>query len=418
MTKSESIPYPRFRWLVLTAACLGSAAMQIDMIAYAPLLGAVAKDLRIDMGAATNLMAVFLFTTSIAFLVGGFLCDRYGIMFVIILGLLCASVPAASMPWIGTSYRAVLWARVVQGFSAGFLLCTMAPIVAVWFPLPEKGLASGLMSGFVSLGSAIGVLAAPAVFLASRNWQQTAALLSLLGWLVLPLAFGCRRTSRAFEAQSQSGELSGPGGTAFKQALSTPITWGGVLVTFFSAWCLQTFWNLTPTYFAIDKPIGIGFGPMLSGKLMLAVMIAGMIGPVIGGLIQDKFFRGNAKPILLIGFILSGLFTYAILSPVVYTNMVVLVVCLILVGSGVAFLYPALVVIISGVYPIHIVGKMIGLWMGIGAFGGAIGMFVSGLAVAKFGNYNAAITQIALAAVVGFILALLLVRPKRWALDG
>lgn len=418
MTMNESIQDPRFRWLVLIAACLGLAAMQIDMIAYAPLLGDVAKDLRIDMGAATNLMAVFLFTTSIAFIVGGFLCDRYGIMFLIILGLLCASVPAASMPWIGTSYKAVLWARIIQGFSAGFLLCTMAPIVAVWFPLPEKGLASGLMSGSVSLGSAIGVLAAPAVFLASRNWQQTAALLSILGWLALPLALGCRHKSQAFEAQSQSREASSTEGTAFKQALSAPITWGGVLVTFFSAWCLQTFWNLTPTYFAIDKPIGIGFGPMLSGKLMLAVMIAGMIGPVIGGVIQDKFFRGNAKPILLIGFILSSVFTYAILSPVVYTNMVVLVVCLILVGSGVAFLYPALVVIISGAYPIHIVGKMIGLWMGIGALGGATGMFVSGLAVAKFGNYNAAITQIALAAVVGFVFALFLVRPKRGALGG
>jgi MFS family permease len=392
--------------------------MQIDIIAYAPLLGDIAKDLRVDMGVATNLMAVFLFTTSIAFLVGGFLCDRYGIMFVIILGLLCASIPATSMPWIGTSYRTVLWARIIQGFSVGFLLCTMAPIVAVWFPLPEKGLASGLMSGSVSLGSAVGVLAAPAVFLASRNWQHTAAWLSLLGWLGLPLALGCRHTSRTFEAQSQSRVASSTEGTAFKQALSVPSTWIGVLVAFFSTWCLQTFWNLTPTYFAIDKPVGVGFGPMMSGKLMLAVMVAGMAGPVIGGAIQDKFFRGNSKPILLIGFILSGLFTYAILSPVVYTNKLVLVVCLILAGSGVAFLYPALVVIISGFYPIHIVGKMVGLWMALGAFGGALGCLVGGLAIAKFGNYNAAITQIALAAAIGFIFALFLARPKRWAFSG
>ena len=207
---NESIQYPRFRWLVLFTACLGFAAMQIGMIAYAPLLGDIAKDLGVDMGVATNLMAVFLFTGSIGLIVGGFLCDRYGIMFVIILGLLCASVPAALMPWIGTSYKAVLWARIIQGLSAGFLLCTMAPIVAVWFPPQEKGLASGLMSGSVSLGSAVGVLAAPAVFLALRSWQQMAAWLSLPGWVALMLAIVAVVSPKPQGLPSQSQSSGAP----------------------------------------------------------------------------------------------------------------------------------------------------------------------------------------------------------------
>ncbi len=411
---NESIHPPRFRWWVLFTACLGNTAMQIGMIAYAPLLSEIAKNLNVDIGAATNLMAVFVFLASIGLILGGFLCDRYGILFVIILGLLCSAVPASLMPWIGTSYRPVFLARIVQGLSAGFLLCTMAPIMAIWFPPQEKGLASGFLNGSVSLGSAVGVLAAPAMFLALGNWQQMAAWLSLPGWVALIAAIVAivSQKPQGIPSQSRPSGESVIEGAAFKRAVSAPITWIGVLLTFFTAWCFMSLYNLTPAYLAADKPVGVGFGPMLSGKLMLAVMIAGMIGPVFGGMLQDKVFRGNARPVLLIGFTLSCVFILTILSPVVYANMPILVVCLILAGVGNAFLYPAIVVFVSTNYPIQIVGKMLGLWMGMGAFGGAAGLFVGGLAVAKFGSYNLGITQTALSAVVGFIFALFLVRPK------
>lgn len=413
---NEPVRYARFRWFLLFTASLGFAAMQIGMIAYAPLLADIAKDLGVDMGAATHLMTVFVFTASIALIVGGILCDRYGIMFVIILGLLCASVPAALMPWIGTSYKAVLWARIVQGLSAGFVLCTISPILAIWFPSQGKGLASGLMNGSVILGSAVGVLSSPAVFLALRSWQKMAAWLSLPGWVALLVAIVVVFSPKpqGLVSRSQSGEAGVSDGSVLKRALSAPFTWIGVLVTFFAAWCFQSLYNLTPAYLAADKPVGIGFGPMLSGKLMLAVMIAGVFGPVIGGLLQDTVFRGNARPLLLIGFTLSCVFIYTILFPVVYANRLVLVVCLILAGAGNAFLYPTIAVFISGTYPVKIVGKMLGLWFGLGSFGGAAGLFVGGLAVSKFGNYQVSISLISLAAVVGFIFALFLVRPKHW----
>ena len=413
---NEPIQYPRFRWLVLLTACLGFAGMQINMIAYAPLLADIAKDLGIDMGAATHLMTAFLFTASIALIAGGFLCDRYGIMFTIILGILSTSIPALLMPWIGTSYEVVLWSRIIQGVSAGFLMSVMAPIVAVWFPPQEKGLASGLMGGSISMGAAIGVLAAPAVFLALRNWQQMSAWLSIVGWIALIVALVIVFSPKP-QPPSQAHPRGAPiaDGAAFKRALSAPITWIGIVTTFFAAWILQTLYNLTPAYLATDEPVGIGFGPMMSGKLMLAVMIAGMIGPVIGGILQDRVFRGNPKPILLIGFVLCCISIYTIQFPAIYLKLPVLIVSLLLAGAGIQFIYPSIVVLVSNTYSIHIVGKMLGLWMGIGAFGGAAGLFVGGLAIARYGNYNAAISFIAMAAALGFIFGLFLAKPKRMA---
>lgn len=216
-------------------------------------------------------------------------------------------------------------------------------------------------------------------------------------------------------SQSQASVTPVSEGTALKRALSAPITWVGVLVTFFTAWTFFSLSNLTPAYLAADKPIGLGFGPMLAGKLMLAVMIAGMIGPVIAGMLQDKVFGGNARPVLLIGFALSCIFIYAILFPVVYRNMLVLVVCLILAGAVSAFLYPAIAVFVSETYQVQIVGKMLGLWLGLGILGGAAGNFFGGQAVMKFGNFTMALSMVSLAAAAGFIFAFFMVRPKRYA---
>jgi MFS family permease len=410
---NDSKDYPAFRWFVLLIACLGYAGGQINMIALAPLLPEIAKNLRVDLPTATNLMTVFLFWASVALIVGGFLCDRFGILFVVVLGLLCASIPPVLLPWIATSYGPVFWARLVQGLSMGFLMCAMAPIVAVWFPPTEKGLASGIMGASVSLGAAAGVLGAPALFIALKNWQQTAAWLSIVGWAGLVLA-----AASAFMAapqppskpQAHIALLNDK--TSFKQTLASSFTWIGVLVTFFAAWCLQTLYNQTPAYFAADQPIGAGFGPMLSGKLMLSVMIAGMIGPIIGGLLQDKVFRGNPKPIMLIGFALSGLFIYPLQLPIVYESGPILVICLVLAGAGIQFVYPGIVVLVSKSYPLHIVGKTMGLWFGLGAFGGAAGLFAGGLAVARQGNYQMAITLMALGGLAGFVLMLVLSRLR------
>jgi MFS family permease len=387
---------------------------QIGIIAYAPLLGEIAKDLAVDMGAATNLMAAFMLSATLALFLGGAVCDRYGVRTVIVMGLLFSSAPATMMPLIGTNYWVVFGARLVQGFSVGFILAAWAPLMAMWFPPENRGLIGGLIGGSIPLGSAIGVLASPALFLAVGNWQRTVALLSIPGWLTVALALAIWDKLRDSRVQARPGdEPTITGGSVFREALFAPITWIGILVAFFSAWCLQSVYNLIPAYLAIDKPVGVGFGPMLSGQLSLAIMISGMFSPVLGGMLQDKVFRGNARPVVVIGFLLTGAFTYAILLPFVYTNMTVLSICLIAVGSGVMMMNPAMAVFVSSAYPTGIVGKMNGMWLGVGAFGGVAGLYAGGRAVAWLGNFKVALLMIVLAAAVGIVFALFLVKPKR-----
>ncbi|SPF46680.1 putative Major facilitator superfamily MFS_1 [Syntrophobacter sp. SbD1] len=409
----KSRVYPGFRWLILVSAVLGYITMQVMNLSFAPILPQIAQDLAINVGAATNLMTAFLFSGAVALFFAGAVCDRYGIMAVIVSGFVCATVPAALIPWVDMSYGGVLWARIFEGLSSGFFLSAMGPIIALWFPPREKGLAGGLMGASVAVGSAVGVVAGPAIFLATGSWRQMSGWLSLFGWLGLAFALVLLLVPKPqLPPQSQPAAQSEGERTVFIQAMVSWVTLVGLIVTFFAGWCLQCVFSLMPGFLSADKPLGAGFGPMAAGQLMLAVTGAGIISPIIGGILTDKLFKGNVKPVMTAGLFLCPIVIYAIQLSAVHTVVYFLVTVLALAGMAVQVVYTAIFIYIAKVYQSQIVGRMTGLWAGAGAIGGVLGLFLGGLAVKTSGNYGLAITLVALAGLAGLVSALILPKAK------
>jgi MFS family permease len=410
----EKEMYSGYRWLMLLATCIAVMSCYIDMIAYAPILGEIAKGMQLDMGAATNLMMGFVLATACVLIWGGTVSDKYGITFAQVLGLLCATVPATFMPWIGHSYGPVFVSRLIQGASVGFVFATIGPVMALWFPPKQQGIAGGLMIGSLAVGSAIGVVTSPAVYGATGSWQTTVAILSLLGWVAIIFSLIVTRrppSAKVVEAVTQVMQ-SAAGKLTFGQALKLPVTWIGSFMMVCNAWGLYCLYNLVPPYLAAPAPMGIGMGPGKAGALSLAVTVIGIFAMILGGVFFDKVTKGKAKPAIIIGFVLTGVFTYLILSPGVYSSMGLLVICLLIAGWGVPFQNPSVSAFIAMNYPPNIVGSMVGWWFGFATFGGALGLYLGGKSIAATGSFHLAITMISLACIAGLILSFF-VKPRR-----
>jgi MFS family permease len=409
---SDSASYPRFRWLVLIAAVIGYVTLQVTNLAMAPVLPQIAASLNINLGTASNLvMTTFLFSGCIILvLVGGVICDRYGVLVSIVVGVLCAAVPASLMPWLGHSTRGILWARIVEGFSPGFLFPAMSPIISMWFPDRQKGLAGGLMSASVAVGSAGGVILGPAVFALVKNWQVMCAWLSLVGWAGFVFtAILALMPKPQLPAQAAPAASGASDGGIFKSALLSPLTLCGVLVTFMACYGMQCLYSLTSTFLAADKPVGAGYGSMAAGQLMLGVtLFAGVIGPIVCGLLLDKVFKGNAKAVFLIGYALMCVFVYLLKVPLVTGQVPLLEVALILAGFGVQFVMPTIYYFIARAYAPQLAGKMSGIWTGIGNLGGVVGLYIAGVTVKSQNSYHTTLTLQALAALLGFCLVFFL----------
>jgi MFS family permease len=399
----------RLKWLMLFAAIVSFIQLQIANLSIAPLLEKVGQDLNVPF--ANNLMTAFLFSGNLVLLwLGGAICDRFGVLVSAFLGIACATVPMALMPWLGHDYTMVFWLRIVEGLSAGFAFPAQGQILAHWFPDNQRGLACGFMGAAVAIGSAAGLLAGPAVYGITHNWQSMSAWLSIFGWislayvLIVALATKGSQPVRHSESQAQSG--------VFKRSLMAPITWVAVLTSFMASWCMQCLFNLTPTILSSHKPVGAGYTPLVAGSLMQAVTITAILGPNIAGIFLDKVFHGKTKYCMLIGFVLQFIFIGSLLISGVIGNPPVLVMSLVLAGMGVQFAIPMIYIYASQAYSEQVVGRMTGLWFGLGTFGGVLGLYLGGATVASTGNYNMALTFMTIAGVVGFLLVFVLFKQK------
>ncbi len=413
MTQESSIEssiYSPYRWAMLFTTCMAIISVFIDQIALAPILGEVAKGLKVDMGSATNLMMGWVLATGFVLLWGGVVCDKYGVTTALVLGLLCASIPTTLMPWIGQSYGTVMIARLLGGASVGFIFAVIGPVMALWFPPKEQGIAGGIMIACISVGCAIGGLISPMILSSGVSWQATASILSLLGWVSVVLSLLITRRPPSPEVlnaviqvmQSSVGQLS------FGKALTLPVTWIGSFLAFFNSWNLYGLLNLIPPFIAAPAPMGVGLGPVSAGKVALAGTIVGIISTIAGGTFFDKVSKGKSKPAMIIGFTLTTLFAFPMAYPSVYGSMGLLIACLILCGWGINFMSASISGYIAMNYPPSIVGRMMGWWFGFSTVGGALGLYVGGRTIGATGSFKLAITMMSLSAVAGFIVSLFL----------
>jgi len=275
----------------------------------------------------------------------------------------------------------------------------------MWFPPKEQGLASGLMMGALSLGAAAGLLLAPVIWEYTGSWQIAVALLSVLGWLAGIAGLFLRRNPPGHSEPRAVHAADSGTSSLFKKAITSPVTWVATGVFFFSAWGMHSLYAIVPAYLSAPTPLGIGLNPVLSGKLSLALTLVGILSVLAGGICLDRVVKGNYRLIIGFGFALTAVFAYLILQPAIYRSHLYLTLCLVLAGWGIPFTSSSTVAFTIRTYPLSIVGRMLGWLGGLGTFGGAAGVYLGGVAVAKTGTFYGAILFISLAAVLGFILS-------------
>jgi MFS family permease len=401
-----------YKWLVLLAVGIVSGTTGANSLAITPILGNMANDLGISVPAAqSSFLGIFLFLVAIACLLSGALADRYGMMTMLVVAHVSGTIPNLLYPFVGQFFGWVVVLRVVQGFAAGAVFALIPLCAAHWFDEDEKGRVVGIGMTMLNAGMMAGIVGSPYLLQAVGNWRAT------MGWIgvveiflfvyVLYIVLGYKAHEPVRPALKADLE-NGAGWQSLKGALHNPTTYIGVFICLLISWHLNTLNDLTPQYFAIDPPIGVGFGAITAGQIMFAVQIGVVLGGVGGGFLLDKVFKGNPKPVLLIGFLLDSLAIYCILFPAVYGNMVVLMTVMFVAGFTVAFLNPAAAAFIAQAYPERIVGRIVGLWLGIGAFGGGLGIFASAYALHLTGTFKLTIMLFAIVGLLGIVLSQLL----------
>ncbi|MCX8021733.1 MAG: MFS transporter [Syntrophorhabdaceae bacterium] len=406
--------YPPFRWYVLVTLFVLTVAHAIIMISPAPLVGVISKDLKLGLGPTTGMfMGIFNLALAVACIAGGFICDRFGLVKTYIGSSILLIVPTVALPYVGESALGAIIVRILQAIGSGPINASVSLVAALWFPPSQRGIVTGLQGTGVTLGIAIGFIATPYAYGITQSWQSAMAWQSAASFLALLMvvlfAFGPKPPVGSHVVARVGNK---PENGDFKLAMGQPASWVGVAIIFFLCWVLSAFNDLTPAYFAIEPPAGVGYGTMTAGKLMTVVQIAFMVGSGTVGFVFERVFKEKASPVIMIGFFIFAVFAVSIMIPQVYTNMKILVLCLAIAGFFEAWVVPIVFAFIALHYPSHIVGKLTGMWFGIGVFGGTVGVILGAAALHHTGNYHTSIIIVGIIAIIGCVLGIFLKPPK------
>jgi MFS family permease len=403
--------YPKYRWFVLLTMVIATLAQGSLLISFAPLIPTVSEQMGLSLGQTTGaLMGAFTLFVSIFAIVGGAIIDKIGLAKTYIGACLLMILGNTLVPLLGDNFGALVALRLIQGVGCGPVIGSVAAVAVTWFPVKERSIIAGAQGAALTLGTALGLIIVPAIYQSTGDWKVAVAWLSVLSVLALVLAitmnFGPKTPEVASEEQS---------GNEFALALKQPVTYIGIGCTFLLSWVMQAFNDLTPGYFAVKPPVGVGYGPVIAGQYMTLVQIGFMLGGIASGFVLEKLFARKVKPLVMLAFVLTAIFCFSVKFPFVFGTPSVTMPALFLAGFFMSYVMPACQAFVAMHYPFHIAGKVGGMWMGLGVFGGTVGVLVGSTLLHFTGAYQMSINVVAIVALVGLVVAWFLNPPTVFA---
>lgn len=397
--------YSKFRWYVLLMVFVATAAQGMVLISPSPLVGEISKSMGLSLGEVTGAaMGAFTMFVALSGVAGGIISDKFGVAKTYIVSISLMIIGALLMPVFGGTIGGLVALRIIQGLGAGPVIATISKIAAEWFPAKERAIVTGVQGTALSLGIAIGFGAAPAIFASSGSWQTAMAGMASLSVVALIMtiifAFGPKPV---VSAESVSSEAIKSGTEAFKLALKLPVFWIGFISVFALSWVQQGYNDLTPGHLAVEAPVGLDMGSVAAGQIMGIYQIAFMLGSMASGFLIQKFFEGKIKRLIAVCFLLTGIFATSVLLTPVNSNTTLLFIVLLIAGFFMGMPNPAVMAFIASSYPEDITGRIGGMTMGLGIFGGTAGVAVGSIALHATGMYTISILVVGVVCLLGVV---------------
>lgn len=412
MTVTE---YPRFRWFVMVALIIVTAAGTMQMIAAAPLVGVIAQDFHLSLGEATGMsMLTYMLAAVVSAVLGGFLIDRIGFVKIWIISLSLSIVACLLHYFFSRTPGAYVAVRFFQGFAAGPITAVISALCAQWFKFHERTYIAALQGFSIWLGLGMGVLYTPTMLQILGRWNSALAMstLPLLVGLIFALIihFGPKPPALPAREKTEGGPVKGD----LKVALGTTAAWIIFALAVVDVWYQQAFNDLAPGFYAVAPPVGLGLGPLGAGRYLMWAGYASMLGGLVGPVVVEKVFKGRPRVPLFIVCTLSAILMLCmrLVTPDKKAALVLLPSAMLFFSS---FVNPTLFGFISKHFPHYVAGRLGGIASGLAIVGAVVGLAAGATTLHITGAYLVPMTIMALVIFIGGVLVGFLRPPMVYA---
>lgn len=298
--KNEAAKSSPYRWAVLAAFMLVTAAVQAQWVSLAPVARAAERFYGGQIAAGSPfgvdfLAMSYLLVYLVAALPASYVIDTYGIRVGVGIGsLLCVAGGLVKGLFAG-SFAAVLAGQLVLAVAQPFVINAATAVCARWFPLGERGLAVGLASLAQYLGIVLAMVVGPLVVAGDPSSPAYGAgvdsLLLAYGLGTAAAALACLALLRERPREAVEEAVERQGSLAGMKTLFASRDYRLLLALFTIG--LGIFNALSSLVDAVAGHLGVSDSDGLIGTFMIG---AGILGALVIPLASDA--AGKRKPFL------------------------------------------------------------------------------------------------------------------------
>jgi MFS family permease len=190
----EEVKLSKYRWVVLSALMMISIMVQIQWLTHAPIARAAevfyrghfnpASFFNIDF-LASSYMIIYL----IVCIPASYFIDTYGIVKGVGFGAILITAGSILKAISGTSFVLLIAGQILAAISQPFVLNAATVVSAKWFPVKERGIATGFATLAQYIGILVAMLVTPALIVSSPADPAYGSGIDKMLWIYGALTF-------------------------------------------------------------------------------------------------------------------------------------------------------------------------------------------------------------------------------------
>ena len=283
----------RYRWTILGVLWITFIVVYLHRLSIGPL----APFLKEDLGISNTQVGMAISAASFGFMLTvfpiGWLVDRIGARWPIATGEIIAGTSMIALFFV-PSYTWLLILMFVTGLGCGFLMPATTQGVIVWFPRRERATVMGLKQTAISIGGIATAATLPSVALA-LGWRYGFLFLGIIAIAVGVAAFILYREPQKPTSSSSTGSAAPSIAVPLLEILKSREIWLLAIGGFCFAWVEMAMIAHLVVYLTEERL----FTVVAAGGPLAVTEAAGAIARPGSGLVSDRLFGGNRKPIFI-----------------------------------------------------------------------------------------------------------------------
>ncbi len=301
MTPESAEARRRYRWVIMGVCWLAYIVAFMQRLSIGPLAPFLKADLGINSEQLGMLMSAAVFGYMITLVPSGWLADKIGPRWMLLIGEMIGGVFMAAMFTVRTFHLGLVFIALA-GLGMGCIMPSVTKAMVVWFPARERATAMGVNQTAVNIGGIVTAATLPAVALA-LSWNFGFLGIGIIGMAIGIISFLFYRDPPVVASQDNS------------ETVALPVSMPSALEVFKS----RDIWLISFSgmfMMAIEFSALAHFVLYLQEKLLMAVVAAGgflallqaggAFGKPASGFVSDRMFRGRRKGVYLLLVVLTG----------------------------------------------------------------------------------------------------------------